>query len=149
MGKTDRMTLKDSVSRAVTSLHRSIFTASNGKVGGRGMGMPVLMLTTTGRSTGKPRQTMLTSPLILDDSVVLVASNGGDSREPAWCRNLRENPRVEITMEGKTRAMTAKVAEAAERNELWPQITSAHANYAGYQRKTEREIPVVVCTRST
>ena len=87
---------------------------------------------------------MLTSPLVLGDKVMLVASYGGDDREPSWCQNLRRPPQVEITMEGKTRAMRAHIADAAERAELWPQITSAHANYAGYQRKTDREIPVVV-----
>jgi deazaflavin-dependent oxidoreductase (nitroreductase family) len=88
---------------------------------------------------------MLTSPLILGDTVTLVASYGGDDREPAWCRNIRANGAVHLTMAGERRAMSAHVASAAERAELWPQITSAHANYAGYQRKTDREIPVVIC----
>jgi deazaflavin-dependent oxidoreductase (nitroreductase family) len=138
------MTAKDHVSRAVTTLHRMVFTTSGGRVAGRALGMPVLVLTTTGRTSGKPRQTMLTSPLVIDEKVMLVASNGGDDREPAWCRNLRAHPGVEITMSGRTRSMLAHIAEPAERAELWPQITSAHANYAGYQRKTDREIPVVV-----
>jgi deazaflavin-dependent oxidoreductase (nitroreductase family) len=139
------MSVKDTVFRAGTSIHRAIFTATNGRVGGRGMGMPVVVLTTTGRTSGKRRETMLTTPLVLGDAIILVASYGGDEREPAWCRNLRANPAVEITMEGNRRTMTARVADATERAELWPQITSAHANYAGYQRKTEREIPVVIC----
>jgi deazaflavin-dependent oxidoreductase (nitroreductase family) len=139
------MNAKDELSRGVTLVHRSIFTATKGRVGGRALGMPVVLLTTTGRSSGKPRPTMLTSPLVLGDRVMLVASNGGDDREPSWCRNIRKTPQVEITMEGSTRAMTAHVADEAERAELWPQITSAHANYAGYQRKTDREIPVVIC----
>lgn len=126
-------------------MHRAIFTSTKGRVGGRGMGMPVLVLTTTGRTSGKPRETMLTTPLVLGDTIILVASFGGDEREPFWCKNLRADPRVEILMEGKRRTMTARVADATERAELWPQITSAHANYAGYQRKTEREIPVVIC----
>jgi deazaflavin-dependent oxidoreductase (nitroreductase family) len=139
------MSVKDTVFRAGTSIHRAIFTASKGRVGGRGMGMPVVVLTTTGRMSGKQRETMLTTPLILGDTIVLVASFGGDEREPAWCKNLRADPRVEILMHGTRRTMTARVADATERAELWPQITSAHANYAGYQRKTEREIPVVIC----
>lgn len=140
------MTLKDNVFKAVTGLHRAVFTATKGKVAGRGMGMPVLVLTTTGRTTGQQRDTMLTSPLIEGDAVMLVASFGGDDREPAWCRNLRENPAVEITMHGKRQAMTARVATTDERAVLWPKITGAHPNYAGYARKTEREIPVVICT---
>jgi deazaflavin-dependent oxidoreductase (nitroreductase family) len=138
------MSAKDQVSRAVTTFHRMVFTTSGGRVAGSALGMPVLVLTTTGRTSGKPRQTMLTSPLVVDDTVVLVASNGGDDREPSWCRNIRAHPEVDVTMSGRTRSMRAHVADPAERAELWPQITSAHANYAGYQRKTDREIPVVI-----
>jgi deazaflavin-dependent oxidoreductase (nitroreductase family) len=138
------MAAKDHLSRAVTTFHRLVYTASGGRVAGRGLGMPVLVLTTTGRTSGKPRQTMLTTPLVIDDTVMLVASNGGDDREPSWCRNLRAHPDVEITMSGRTRSMRAHIAEPEERAELWPQIISAHSNYAGYQRKTDREIPVVV-----
>jgi deazaflavin-dependent oxidoreductase (nitroreductase family) len=138
------MTTKDQLFKGFTVVHRTIFTASSGRLGGKALGMPVVLLTTTGRKSGQPRQTMLTSPLVLGDNVMLVASYGGDDREPSWCQNLRETPAVEITMAGKTRAMRAHIADAAERAELWPQITSAHTNYAGYQRKTDREIPVVV-----
>jgi deazaflavin-dependent oxidoreductase (nitroreductase family) len=138
------MTLKDTLFRAGTTVHRGIFAATNGKVAGRGMGMPMLALTTTGRTTGKPRETMLSTPLVIGDTVILVASFGGDDREPSWCKNIRANPAVQIVLEGTKRAMTARVADASERADLWPKITSAHANYAGYQRKTDREIPVVI-----
>lgn len=125
-------------------LHRTIFSATKGRIGGRGLGMPVVMLTTTGRKSGQQRTTMLTSPLQEDGKVVLVASYGGDDRHPAWLLNLRENPDVELTMEGSTRKMRAHVASPEERAELWPRVTKDHANYAGYQRRTEREIPLVV-----
>jgi deazaflavin-dependent oxidoreductase (nitroreductase family) len=138
------MTTKDNLFRALTTVHRALFDASKGRVGGRAAGMPVLVLTTTGRTTGKLRHAMLTSPLQVGDDVMLVASYGGDDREPAWCRNLRAQPAVEITMQGKKRAMRAHIADPTERADLWPKITSAHANYAGYQRKTDREIPVVI-----
>jgi deazaflavin-dependent oxidoreductase (nitroreductase family) len=138
------MSGKDQLSRVWTGIHRTVFTTSKGKVGGRVSGMPVVLLTTTGRTSGKPRQTILSSPLVIGEKVMLVASNGGDDREPLWSQNLRKTPRVEITMEGATRTMLAHIADADERAELWPQITSAHANYAGYQRKTDREIPVVI-----
>jgi deazaflavin-dependent oxidoreductase (nitroreductase family) len=138
------MTSKDTLFRGLSVVHRTLFTVSNGRVGGHASGMPVVLLTTTGRTSGQPRQTMLTSPLVVGDNVMLVASYGGDDREPSWCQNLRKTPEVTITMEGVTRSMRAHVANADERAALWPQITSAHANYAGYQRKTDREIPVVV-----
>lgn len=106
--------------------------------------MPVLMLTTTGRKSGQPRTTMLTSPLQDGGQIMLVASNGGDDRDPAWLHNLRVDPQVQVTMEGRTVPMTAHVADATEKAELWPRIVADHANYAGYQAKTDRDIPVVV-----
>jgi deazaflavin-dependent oxidoreductase (nitroreductase family) len=75
---------------------------------------------------------------------VLVASNGGDDRNPTWFLNLRDDPDVQVTMGGTTRPMTARVADADEKATLWPRIVADHANYAGYQRKTTRDIPVVV-----
>jgi deazaflavin-dependent oxidoreductase (nitroreductase family) len=138
------MTAKDNLFRAFTSVHRALFDATNGRIGGRASGMPVVALTTTGRTTGKLRTTMLTSPLQHGDVVMLIASFGGDDREPAWCKNLRANPAVEITMLGQKRAMRAHVADTAERANLWPTITAAHPNYAGYQLKTSREIPIVI-----
>ena len=136
--------IKDQLAKAVNVLHRTIFSATKGRIGGRGLGMPVVMLTTTGRKSGQPRTTMLTSPLQEDGKVVLVASYGGDDRNPAWFLNLRDNPDVELTMDGSTRKMRAHVATPEERAELWPRVTKDHANYAGYQRRTEREIPLVI-----
>jgi deazaflavin-dependent oxidoreductase (nitroreductase family) len=138
------MTAKDSLFRFWTSVHRHMFTATNGRLAGKLLGMPVVMLTTVGRTTGQKRQTMLTSPLQVGDTIVLVASFGGDDREPSWCQNLRKTPEVEITMRGRHEARTARVATPEERAELWPQLTAKHSNYAGYQTKTDREIPVVL-----
>ncbi len=138
------MNVKEHAIRAVTGFHRIVFRASNGKLLARGSGMPVLMLTTIGRKSGQSRATMLTSPLQDGDAITLVASNNGDDRHPAWFLNLRENPKVEVMMGGRTTPMTAHVADTEEKARLWPRITAAHANYAGYQRKTDRDIPVVV-----
>jgi deazaflavin-dependent oxidoreductase (nitroreductase family) len=136
--------MRELILKLVTGLHKTIFTVSNGRVANRGSGMPVLMLTTTGRKSGQPRTTMLTSPLQADGRIMLVASNGGDDRDPAWLHNLRADPQVQVTMEGRTVPMTAHVADATEKADLWPRIVADHANYAGYQAKTERDIPVVV-----
>ena len=88
---------------------------------------------------------MLTSPLRDGDAYVVVASRGGDDRHPAWFLNLRDDQNVEVVVEGHPRvAMTARIANAEERARLWPLITSKYANYAGYQQKTEREIPLVL-----
>jgi deazaflavin-dependent oxidoreductase (nitroreductase family) len=136
--------MNELVLKLVTGLHKTIFTVSNGKLANRGSGMPVLMLTTTGRKSGEPRTTMLTSPLQDGGRIMLVASNGGDDRDPAWLHNLRADPQVQVTMEGRTVPMTAHVADATEKADLWPRIVADHANYAGYQAKTDRDIPVVV-----
>jgi deazaflavin-dependent oxidoreductase (nitroreductase family) len=138
------MTTKDLYFKGFTGFHRLVWQASGGRIAGNLLGMPVVMLTTTGRKSGQKRDSMLTSPLQVGDSVVLVASFGGDDRHPTWYLNLKANPSVEATIGRNRRAMTARVAEGDERAELWAKLTAAHANYAGYQTKTNREIPVVV-----
>lgn len=135
---------KDLCFKGFTDFHRLVFLASKGRVAGKALGMPVVMLTTKGRKSGKTRHNMLTSPLELGESFVLVASYGGDDRHPSWFFNLRANPEVEATMRGTARSMLARVATGDERADLWSRLTAAHANYAGYQTKTDREIPVVV-----
>jgi deazaflavin-dependent oxidoreductase (nitroreductase family) len=136
---------KDILARIVTGFHESVFRFSNGRFANRGFGMPVLMLTTTGRKTGKRRTTMLTSPVLDGDSVVLVASYGGDDRHPTWFLNLRDDPHVEITMDGRTRPMRARVASPAEKAELWPRVVAAYKGYGQYQQRTDRDIPLVIC----
>ena len=126
--------------------HRAIHTLSLGRLGWSAMGMPVLELTTTGRRSGQPRSLLLTSPLELEGGRhVIVASRGGDDRHPAWFLNLQADPEVEVVMGGgERRRMHARITEGDERADLWARLTAAHGNYAGYQRATEREIPVVV-----
>jgi deazaflavin-dependent oxidoreductase (nitroreductase family) len=135
---------KDALFKVFTGFHRAVFDVSKGKLLGKAIGMPVLKLTTTGRKSGQRRSTMLTSPLVEGDNVVLVASFGGDDRDPAWFGNLVANPDVEVVMNGSIKQMRARVAEGYERTRLWETLTAQHANYAGYQRKTSRQIPVVV-----
>ncbi len=104
----------------------------------------MVMLTTTGRRTGRKRRTMLTAPVVDGERVVLVASFGGDDRDPAWFRNLVENPNVILTMAGGDRPMRARVADADERSDLWPRIVATYRGYDAYRRRTSRQIPVVV-----
>jgi deazaflavin-dependent oxidoreductase (nitroreductase family) len=137
--------LKDIGARIVTGFHEAVLRLSNGRIANRGFGMPVLILTTTGRKTGRRRTTVLTSPVQEGESVVLVASYGGDARHPTWFLNLRANPQVEITMEGRTRPMRARVASPEEKAALWPRVVAAYAGYGQYQRRTDRDIPLVIC----
>jgi deazaflavin-dependent oxidoreductase (nitroreductase family) len=135
----------DTLLKTMNAVHRGLLKVSGGRLGWRFSGMPVLELTTIGRKTGQPRTVMLTSPVRDGSAIVLVASRGGDDTHPAWFLNLRDNPDVEVAMNGEpTRPMHARVANAEERARLWPLVVADHANYAGYQRKTSREIPLVM-----
>ena len=138
------MPVKDGLFRAVTTLHRAVLRATRGRVLGRVGGMAVVILTTTGRHSGRERHTVLTAPVVDGERVVLAASYGGDDRHPQWFRNLLADPHVGLTIGGRRRAMRARVASAEEKAELWPRIVDAYRGYAAYQHRTERDIPVVV-----
>lgn len=135
---------KDRVARAISFVHRELFTRTDGRIANRIAGMPVVQLTTTGRKTGKRRPTMLTAPIIDGDRVVLVASYGGDDRDPVWYRNLVADPDVEVVFGGRRLEGQARTATPEEKAELWPRIVAAYSGYAAYQRKTDRDIPVVI-----
>jgi deazaflavin-dependent oxidoreductase (nitroreductase family) len=129
--------------RSTISLHRLLYRVSGGKIGGRMFNNPVLLLTTTGRKTGKQRVT----PLLYlpdGDTMVLIASNGGSPTHPAWYLNMRSNPVVEVEIGRRRQRMRAQDASPEERQRLWPLAVSAYAGYADYQRRTEREIPLVI-----
>jgi deazaflavin-dependent oxidoreductase (nitroreductase family) len=136
--------VKDALFRASTRLHVAVFFRSKGRVFGRAMGMPVVGLVTTGRRSGQRRATTLAAPIIEDGRVVLVASFGGDDRNPAWYHNLRADPQVQVTQRGGTRWMVARTAADDERATLWPRIVSVYQGYQRYQERTARQIPVVI-----
>jgi len=131
--------------KAMNAVHRVALKVTGGRVGYNLLRMPVVELTTTGRKSGQPRTVMLTSPLQLGSTYVVVASRGGDDKVPAWCLNVQANPDVEVAIQGGPKERRrARVASAEERGELWPRVTADHKNYAGYQKKTSREIPLVL-----
>jgi deazaflavin-dependent oxidoreductase (nitroreductase family) len=135
----------DCTLKIMNTLHRGLLKMSGGLFGWEVSKMAVIELTTTGRKSGQPRSVMLTSPLQEGDAMVVVASRGGDARHPAWFLNLRDNPEVDVSAKGgPKRRMRARVASAPERERLWPLVTATHPVYAGYQTKTEREIPLVL-----
>lgn len=137
----------DTALKLMNQAHRAIIAVSGGRAGRSFSGMPVVELTTTGRRSGQPRTSMLTSPHQEGDRTYIVASRGGDDRHPAWFLNLVENPHVTVSIRGgPTQKMRAELVGADERARVWPLITSRHANYAGYQKKTRREIPLVALT---
>lgn len=131
--------------KAMNAVHRGLLAVSFGRIGWQAAGMPVLELTTTGRRSGQRRSCLLTSPLQLGDTYVIVASRGGDDHHPAWFLNLEANPEVEVAIGGReSEPRRARIASPEERAELWPRIAGKFRNYAGYQAKTAREIPVVL-----
>jgi deazaflavin-dependent oxidoreductase (nitroreductase family) len=134
----------DLVLKTMNSVHRTMLKCSGGRLGWLVGSMPVLELTTTGRTTGKKRSVMLTSPVQEGDSLVVVASRGGDDQHPAWFLNLQADPNVEVKLKDTpSRPMHARIATPEERDRLWPQVTAKFKNYEGYQSRTEREIPLV------
>ena len=140
-----QQTFIDGVTKTMNVVHRAALRATGGRLGTKVFGMAAVELHTTGRKSGQRRSVMLTAPILEPGRVVLVASKGGDDRHPDWYRNLVDQPDVEITQDGDTKPMRARTADPAEKAELWPTIVAAYKGYAGYQRRTDRDIPVVIC----
>ena len=138
--------VRDTLAKGITFFHETLYRVSGGAVGGSIARMPVLLLTTTGRKSGEPRTTPLTYFTDGDD-VVVIASYGGAPRHPAWYHNLTAHPEVEITTGRTTERRTARTATAEEKARLWPVITDTYKGYAGYQKRTDRDIPVVILER--
>lgn len=134
----------DAFLHLMNGANRLLQRVTGGRAGWEFLGMPVLELTTTGRKSGQKRSTLLTAPLVRGGSYVVVASRGGDPVHPAWFLNLQADANVTVRLKGEQpRPMVARVATPREREVLWPQLTAKHPNYAGYQEKTTREIPLV------
>jgi deazaflavin-dependent oxidoreductase (nitroreductase family) len=129
--------------KSASGTHTALYRASGGRIASAFQGMPVLLLTTTGRRSGKSR----TTPLLYvrdGDAFAVVASNGGSDYTPAWWLNLRRDPHAEVEI-GRARArVTARKASPEEHARLWAEFTSAFSGYAKYATKTAREIPVVM-----
>ncbi len=138
-------------------LHRYVYERSDGRVGKHSNRVPALLLTTTGRRTGLLRSHGLTYCRDRGDLVV-VASNGGSDRPPAWLLNLQADPQVTVRVGRQVFRATARVATPDERAQLWPKVNRTNrgmarlfhpgvtGRYDVYQRHTTRAIPVVILT---
>jgi deazaflavin-dependent oxidoreductase (nitroreductase family) len=126
-------------------IHKGVLRVSGGRWPKDLFGMAAVELHTIGRKSGLRRSSMLASPIHDESRVVLVASKGGNEHDPLWYGNLCANPDVEVTINGATRPMRARTASPEEKAELWPQIVAAYKNYARYQERSGRDIPVVIC----
>ncbi|HYH60148.1 MAG TPA: nitroreductase family deazaflavin-dependent oxidoreductase [Thermoleophilaceae bacterium] len=127
--------------------HTAAFRLTNGRLGGRVVGSPVLLLHHVGAKSGKKR----ISPLLYmsdGDRFVIVASKGGYTKHPGWFHNLMANGDtvVEVPREGKV-PVRARKASSEERGALWPRVVDQYSGYEAYQRSTEREIPLVILER--
>jgi deazaflavin-dependent oxidoreductase (nitroreductase family) len=129
----------------LSKTHLVVYRLSRGRFLSRVAGMPVLLLTTTGRRSGKPRTTPLT--FFRDGAdLVAIASNGGADRPPDWSLNLQQNPRAIVEIGTEELTVQARTASAEERERLWVGITATYSGYARYQNKTARQIPVLILT---
>ena len=126
------------------ALHKAVYRATGGRLLGRFGRIEQVLLTTTGRSTGKARTTPLAGTPD-GDRLVLVASNNGGDADPAWYLNLVKNPQVSVQRGAVVVPMTAYTAEGTERDRLWDLVVSNNPGYARYAERTTRRIPVVVC----
>ncbi|MEU8171160.1 nitroreductase family deazaflavin-dependent oxidoreductase [Micromonospora sp. NPDC049004] len=140
-------TIEDSPVGWVAS-HVRRYVETDGADGGTFHGIPSLLLTTRGRRSGALRRTALMYGRD-GDNYLLVASNGGASRHPAWYLNLSADPRVEIQVGAERFTAHARTASTEERDRLWPVMTKVFPTYARYQQGTDREIPVIIIERTS
>lgn len=136
--------VRDLAMKVMTTSHRAVFRLSGGRLLGRTAGMEAIEVTTTGRKSGTPRTVMLTVPLEHDGHPVVIASRGGDDAPPRWFLNMQADPQVTVRDRHGTRVCRARVLDDEERAAVWPEVTAAYGGYAGYERRTDRVIPVVV-----
>ena len=138
----DKRALVQRVAKALTSLHVALYRASGGRVFGSFRGGPILLLTTRGRKSGRPR----TTPLLYvrdGDAFVVVASNGGMDWEPAWWLNLQANPSGQVQAGPRALRVRAERVGPDDRVGLWTRLTRMYPGYEGYQRRVSREIALV------
>jgi len=124
--------------------HTLVYRATGGLVGHRFPGAPPMLLVD---HVGARSGTRRTSPLVYTrdgENLVLVASKGGYPKNPAWFYNLKANPDTTIQIGSKHRPVHARVADPQERERLWPKVLKVYGGYEDYQRRTEREIPLVI-----
>jgi F420H(2)-dependent quinone reductase len=129
--------------KAGMSVSVFLYRLTGGGIGGRMQSMPVLLLTTTGRKSGKKR----TVPLgFLRDgsSYVIIASYGGQPRNPAWFLNLESEPSATIQVKRRQMQVQAQTANPEKRRELWARLMEVAPGYSNYQKRTSREIPMVI-----
>jgi deazaflavin-dependent oxidoreductase (nitroreductase family) len=131
----------------VTGANVLAYRLSGGRLGAKVKGAPVLLLDHVGAKSGKHR----TTPVLYTrdgDTLVVVASRGGSDANPGWFHNLVANPETSIRIGSERRNVRARVANPEERELLWPRCVEVYSDYAVYEQRTDREIPVVLLERA-
>ena len=134
--------MRDANVKMLSTLHTVLYRATSGLIGRRLVNNDMLLLTTTGRTSGMQR----TVPLLYlrsDDRLIVIASYGGRQEHPEWYRNLLSEPKASVQIRGERRDVVSATMEPLERAEWWPRIVDAYGDYAVYQSRTDREIPVI------
>jgi deazaflavin-dependent oxidoreductase (nitroreductase family) len=129
--------------RAGGKLNVPVYRATRGRLFGRIGRAPVLLLTTTGRRSGMPR----TAPVLYladGERFVVIGSNAGNERTPAWALNLQADPNVEVQVGSRRQKMRARVTEGEGRRELWGRMNDQYGGFDDYRARTARDIPLFV-----
>ena len=137
------MPMNKTLMKMIGTIHTSLYKMSGGRLTRKMRGSEVVLLTTTGRKSGKQHTTPLFG-LGDGDNWTLIASQGGHPEHPNWYLNLHENPEVELQVGSKTMRMRAETAVGGERDRLWSKMGLMYDGYNDYQKLTQRVIPVVV-----
>ena len=120
-----------------------LYRLTGGVIGGRVQTLPVLLLTTTGRTSGKPR-TVPVAYLRDGSTYVIIASYAGLPRHPAWFLNLERHPEATIQVKKQQMQVKAETANQEKKRELWARLMEVAPGYADYQKRTSRDIPIVI-----
>ena len=139
------MAMNPMLMHTIATIHRGLYKLTGGTLGANLGGRPMLLLTTTGRKSGKKRATPL-QYLRDGETMVVVASNGGNKNHPAWLYNIQANPEATAQAGKKVTKVRAETADEEERARLWPLLLEAYQGYQDYEDETERTIQVVVLT---
>ena len=127
----------------VGRVHRWVFEKTDGRVGSKLAGVPMLLLSSEGRRTGQWRTTPL-AYMPDGDRYVVLGSNNGQDHDPAWWLNLQKNPSARVRLRGRALDVECRRATAEEREALWPRMIEANPTWERYPSKTQRDIPVVL-----
>ncbi len=137
------MAIPDWALKAGGKLNVPLYRLTRGRVGGRIGHAPVLLLTTTGRRTGQSR----TAPVLYlrdGDRLVVIGSNAGNVRAPAWSFNLTANPEAEVEIGHRRQSVRARIADGEERADLWQRMNEQYGGFEDYRARTSRDIRVFV-----